>query len=135
MASNRVFKPKNAAAWQLKEKSRPLTVSSAPYTSPPKGFVTVQVVDVAINPIDWKMQDNAVFPLDYPAIFGMDIAGEIIEVGEGVDEFRVGQRVIAYVRSISLRAVDNRTDFVYSATHRATLPTTPRAVPSRSMLS
>ena len=84
MASNHLFKPNNVAAWQLKEKSRPLTVSSAPYTSPPKGCVTIQVVDIAINPIDWKMQDNAVFPMKYPAIFGMDVAGEIIEVGDGV---------------------------------------------------
>lgn len=102
MADNHLFKPKNAAAWQLKPQSRPLTVSSADYNSPPKGCVTVQVVDLAINPIDWKMQDNAVFKLDYPAIFGMDIAGEVIEVGEGVEEFRVGQRIIAYVLPFDL---------------------------------
>lgn len=101
MANNHLFKPKNVAAWQLKEKSRPVTVSSAPYTSPPKKHVTVKVIDIAINPIDWKMQDNAVFPLDYPAIFGMDIAGEVIEVGKEVEGIRMGQRVIAYVHFTS----------------------------------
>ena len=94
---NEIFKPKNVAAWQVKEKARPLVVSKAEYTSPPKDHVTVQVVDVAVNPIDWIMQDEALFEVDYPAVFGMDVAGEVVEVGEDVDDFRVGQRVIAYV--------------------------------------
>lgn len=63
-------KPKNAAAWQLEAKKRPVVVSSAPYTSPPEGYVTIRVIDVAINPIDWKVQESAVFELDYPAIVG-----------------------------------------------------------------
>lgn len=99
MSGNALFKPKNVAAWQLKAKERPLVVSSAPYTSPPKNHVTIKVVDVAVNPIDWLLQDQDVFQSKYPAIFGSDAAGEIVEVGEGVDDFRVGQRVIAYVHS------------------------------------
>lgn len=93
---NSIFKPKNVAAWQLKKKQRPLTVSSADYHSPPKGYVVVHVVDIAINPIDWIMQDEDLFEIRYPAVFGMDVAGEIMEVGDDVDDFRVGQRVIAY---------------------------------------
>lgn len=92
---NEIFKPKNVAAWQLKKDDKTLTVSKADYTSPPKDHVTIKVVDVAINPIDWIMQDDAPFEVDYPAVFGMDVAGEIQELGKDVDEFRVGQRVIA----------------------------------------
>ena len=42
--------------------------------------------------------------MEYPAIFGRDAAGEILEVGEDVTDFRVGQRVIAYAstRDLSL---------------------------------
>lgn len=91
-------KPKNVAAWALKANQRPLVVSNAPYYSPPKNYVTIQVFDIAINPIDTILQQNDVFGLRYPAILGSDVAGEIVEVGEGAeDEFRVGQRVIACV--------------------------------------
>ena len=93
---NEIFKPKNAAAWQLKEDDKTLTVSKADYTSPPKDHVTIKIVDLAVNPIDWILQDGAPgFGVEYPAIFGRDAAGEILEIGEGVDGFRIGQRVIA----------------------------------------
>ena len=88
--------PNNVAAWALKPKQRPLVVSSAPYTSPPKGHVTIQVIDIAVNPIDWIMQDQDLFQVKYPAVFGLDVAGEIVEVGEDVHDFHAGQRVIAY---------------------------------------
>ena len=43
------------------------------------------------------MQDADVFGLEYPTVFGLDVAGEIYELGDEVDDFHVGQRVIAYV--------------------------------------
>lgn len=88
-------KPHNTAAWALEPNSRPLVVSSAPYTSPPKQHVVIKVCCVAIDPIDWILQDNDFFGLKYPAILGLDIAGEIVEVGSGIDGLRAGQRVIA----------------------------------------
>ena len=93
---NEIFKPKNVAAWQLKAGDKTVTVSKANYTSPPKDHVTIKVIDVAVNPIDWILQeDGSGFGIEYPAVFGQDAAGEIAEVGEGVEEFRIGQRVIA----------------------------------------
>ena len=94
---NEIFKPKNVAAWQLKDGDRTLTVSKADYTSPPDDHVVIKVVDIAINPIDWILQSDPPeqFDVNYPAIFGRDVAGEIVEVGDGVDDFRPGQRVIA----------------------------------------
>lgn len=96
MSGNEIFKPHNVAAWALKEKQRPLVVDSAPYTLPPKNHVVVKVKDVAINPIDWIVQSDAAFELNYPNVFGLDVAGEIVEVGKGVEEFKIGQRVIAF---------------------------------------
>ena len=94
---DRLFKPKNVAAWQLKAEDKTLTVSNADYKSPPEDHVAVKVIDIAVNPIDWILQDDPPpnFDIDYPAIFGRDVAGEIEEVGENVGDFRVGQRVIA----------------------------------------
>jgi NADPH:quinone reductase-like Zn-dependent oxidoreductase len=85
----------NAAAWALRAKTRPLVVSSAHYKSPPPGYVAIKVHSVAVNPIDWIMQDQDVFQAKYPTIFGCDIAGTIEEVGADVRTMRAGQRVIA----------------------------------------
>ena len=91
-----ITRPKhNLAAWQLKPNKRPLVVGNAPYTSSPKDHVLIQVIDVAINPIDWILQENDIFGLKYPAILGDDVAGEIVEVGDGVEDLHAGQRVIA----------------------------------------
>lgn len=65
--------PKNVAAWALKPKQRPLTVASAPYTKPPAGHVVIKVYDVAINPIDWILQDDDIFGSKYPTVFGSDV--------------------------------------------------------------
>ena len=94
--SSQAESPKNVAAWALKAKSRPLIISNAPYALPPAGHLTIKVSAVAINPIDWIMQDSDLFNLCYPAIFGVDIAGEVVYVGDGVD-FGLGQKVIACV--------------------------------------
>ncbi|KAL5419641.1 hypothetical protein PMIN04_006817 [Paraphaeosphaeria minitans] len=87
--------PHNASAWALEPKTRPLVVSSAPYKSPPPGFVTIKVHSVAVNPIDWINQDQDVFKSQYPTIYGFDIAGTIEKVGEGVRLLQAGWRVIA----------------------------------------
>lgn len=96
-----VKRPKNVAAWALKAKQRPFVVSNAPYSPPAKGHIAIQVFDVAINPIDWIMQESDIFNLKYPNIFGTDVAGEIFEIGDDVKDFHVGQRVIAYVHEDS----------------------------------
>ncbi|KAM0710500.1 hypothetical protein Q7P35_002863 [Cladosporium inversicolor] len=93
--------PSNTAAWALKAKSRPLVVSSAPYRAPPPGHVAIKVHYVAINPIDWIMQDQDIFGAKYPAIFGSDLAGEIVQTGEGVVGLFVGQKVIAHAHGLS----------------------------------
>jgi NADPH:quinone reductase-like Zn-dependent oxidoreductase len=87
--------PKNAAAWILHAKERPLVVSSAPYTKPPKGHVVIKVYDVAVNPIDWTLQDSDLFKLQYPTILGSDVAGEVVDAAKDVNDFQIGQRVIA----------------------------------------
>ena len=93
--------PSNTAAWALKAKTRPFVVSSAPYRAPPPGHVAIKVHYVAINPIDWIMQDQDIFGAHYPAIFGSDLAGEVVQTGEGVVGLYVGQKVIAYVLTSS----------------------------------
>lgn len=54
---------------------------------------------MAINPIDWFIQDmgKMMFSwLKYPFILGMDVSGEVVEVGPGVTRFKIGDRVLGH---------------------------------------
>ena len=65
---------------------------------PGAGEVLVRVQAASLNPIDWKLRSGAakaIFPLSFPAILGRDVAGTVRELGEGVENFAVGDRVFA----------------------------------------
>lgn len=85
--------PKNQAAWLLKADT-PLQVGDAPMPTAGPGEIVVKNFAIAINPLDWHMQDAGVFIKQWPAIFGCDVAGEVYEVGSGTERFKKGDRVI-----------------------------------------
>src|SRR4051794_37223074 len=69
-----------------------------PDPKPGPGEVRVKLAATSINPIDWKLRSGharALMSLQFPAVLGRDLAGEVIELGEGVSHFRVGDRVLA----------------------------------------
>jgi NADPH:quinone reductase-like Zn-dependent oxidoreductase len=84
----------NQAAWIKEKQSKPLVVDQAYMYTPESGEVLIKNHAVSINPVDWVMQDAAIFPIPYPNILGTDVAGEIIKVGLGVTKFKKGDRVI-----------------------------------------
>lgn len=88
----------NNAAW-ITSKGARLTVDNAPYPTLEPGQVIIKNAAVAINPIDWKMQDFGVFVQSWPAILGCDVAGEVVEVGDGVTNIKKGQRVLGHAIS------------------------------------
>mgnify|MGYP000933084427 CR=1 FL=1 len=89
--------PQNEAAWITAPRQRPLQVSAAPYPKPGRGQLVIKNHAVAVNPVDWRVQDNGTFLQVYPNILGEDVAGEVVEVGERADNrFSKGDRVIAY---------------------------------------
>lgn len=58
--------------------------------------VLIQAWATSVNPIDWKIRSGARqndFPLQMPAILGMDISGVVISVGRQVRSFVPGDRV------------------------------------------
>jgi NADPH:quinone reductase-like Zn-dependent oxidoreductase len=90
--------PTNTAAWLKARNTRPLIVGPAPYTRPLPGQVVVRNHAVAINPVDWSLQVLGQFVLTflkYPLVPGGDLAGDVVEVGEGVTSLNVGDRVMA----------------------------------------
>lgn len=80
----------------LPKKQGDFEVASRSIPSPGVGQLLVKVQSAALNPVDYKIKDTGMFLTHYPAILGMDIAGIVEEVGEGVRNFRRGDRVIAH---------------------------------------
>jgi NADPH:quinone reductase-like Zn-dependent oxidoreductase len=69
-----------------------------PDPKPAPGEVLVAVRAASINPIDFKMRSGVAkqhFPVTFPAILGRDVAGIVRELGEGVKDFAIGDRVFA----------------------------------------
>ena len=65
---------------------------------PTASQILVKVEASAINPIDWKLLSGsfrAIMPVKFPAIPGFDLAGEVIDVGAAVTQFKIGDRIYA----------------------------------------
>ncbi|KAL2871249.1 zinc-binding alcohol dehydrogenase family protein [Aspergillus lucknowensis] len=90
--------PVNRAAWITAEKAYPLEVKEAPYTSPKDNEIVIRNRAIALNIVDYGRQllGAGLFPwTTYPAIYGTDVAGEVVEVGSAVaGRFKPGDRVV-----------------------------------------
>ncbi|GKT51086.1 dehydrogenase azaJ [Colletotrichum spaethianum] len=94
----------NYAAWQMAAKAPKLEVKEAPYSHPAASEILIRNYAVAINPLEPALQTLGpdLFPwLTYPQILGNDIAGEVAEVGPGVDAFKPGDRVVAHAINVT----------------------------------
>lgn len=66
---------------------------------PAPGEILVQVHGSSVNPLDCGMRAGMLQsfrPLPLPAVLGVDVAGEVVELGEGSTRFTPGDRVFAY---------------------------------------
>ncbi|MDN4524895.1 zinc-binding dehydrogenase [Fictibacillus fluitans] len=61
---------------------------------PGKGEILVQVHAVGLNPVDYKTATNGNPNWSYPHILGLDTAGVVAETGEGVTQWKKGDRVV-----------------------------------------
>lgn len=67
-----------------------------PDPKPGPGEVLIRVQAASVNPVDYKMRSGAAaerFPVTFPGILGRDFAGVVRELGEGVPNLKVGDRV------------------------------------------
>lgn len=78
---------------------KPLRVGEAPMPEPGPDDIIVQNHAVAINTIDPSQADTGFQIQKYPAVLGMDLAGEVHNVGSSVTRFKTGDRVIGHARS------------------------------------
>ena len=114
----------NKAAW-LPEKGARLKVDSADAYEPGPGEILVKNKAVAMNPVDFKVQDYGAFVESWPTILGCDLAGEVVALGEGVNDFAVGQRVLAHPLALETKKTANasfQNYTVVSAAATAPLP-------------
>ncbi|XP_028065292.1 quinone-oxidoreductase homolog, chloroplastic-like [Camellia sinensis] len=69
-----------------------------PVPAPKKKEVLIKIEAASLNPIDWKIQKGMLRPLypwKFPHVPGTDVAGEVVEVGSGVENFKAGDKVVA----------------------------------------
>jgi len=65
---------------------------------PSQGEVLVRVAASSVNPIDYKRRAGLTkdfYPLQFPSLIGVDLAGTVVKPGPRVEDFSVGDRVFA----------------------------------------
>src|SRR5258707_15668836 len=76
-----------------------LHVEEVATPEPGPGQIRVRVHAIGVNPMDGKIRSggmNAVFPTPLPAILGLEYAGTVDGLGEGVTDVRPGDRVVGW---------------------------------------
>lgn len=95
-----------------------------PMPQPAPGEVLVRVAAAGVNGLDWKIRDGLVkdvFQLPLPATLGLELAGEVVAVGDGVDGFVAGDRVFGALGGLGAYAS-------YVAAAASKLARTPAAI-------
>lgn len=80
----------------LREKGqwKEMKVEDIQKPEPQEGELLVEVHAVGLNPVDYKTATGGNSNWSYPHILGLDVAGVIAEVGEGVAKWKKGDRVV-----------------------------------------
>ncbi len=77
------------------------------------GEVVIDIVAATVNAADWKVRAGSYAPVKMPYVLGRDFSGVISALGEGVQDFRVGDAVFgvceagqegAYAEKIVMKA-------------------------------
>ncbi|XP_071720637.1 chloroplast envelope quinone oxidoreductase homolog [Rutidosis leptorrhynchoides] len=73
-----------------------------PVPTPGKCEILMKVEAASINPFDWKLQKGVARPMlprKFPYIPVFDVAGEVVEVGPEVKNFKAGDKIVSYLSS------------------------------------
>lgn len=78
-----------------------LVHTELPRPVPGEGEVLVRIRAAGVNPVDWKIREGWLkdfIPVQFPAILGWDMAGEVVANGFAARRFTPGEAVYAYAR-------------------------------------
>jgi NADPH:quinone reductase-like Zn-dependent oxidoreductase len=89
----------NQAAW-IDGQGKQLRVAEAEMPKAGADQVVIQNKCIAVNPVDWKIQDYGLFIQSWPNVLGTDSCGVIHEVGSNVKNFAKGDRVIGHCHGL-----------------------------------
>jgi len=62
------------------------------------GEVLIRVAASSVNPIDYKRRAGLTkdfYPMQFPSLIGVDVAGTVVKIGQGVEGFSIGDHVFA----------------------------------------
>jgi NADPH:quinone reductase-like Zn-dependent oxidoreductase len=92
------------------------------------GEVLVRVAASSVNPIDYKRRAGLTkdfYPMTFPGLIGVDLAGTVLKIGPGVEGFSAGDQVFAMadntyaelcvVKAASLAKVPKGLDLIQAA--------------------
>jgi NADPH:quinone reductase-like Zn-dependent oxidoreductase len=100
LASKVPYKEMNMKAVVVHQYGGPevLKFEDYPDPVPGPGEVLVRVAAASVNPIDYKRRAGLTkdfYPMQFPGLIGVDMAGTVVKIGPGVEGFVVGDRVFA----------------------------------------
>lgn len=75
------------------EKQAPFVLTTRSIPAPKAGEILVKLKAISLNPIDWKIQSSGYMVEKYPAVLGVDAAGEVVSIGDSVQGFEKGDSV------------------------------------------
>ncbi|KAJ4209959.1 hypothetical protein NW767_000239 [Fusarium falciforme] len=81
--------------YQSVKQGGPFALATVPKPKPEPTDVCIRIKAVALNPLDYKMLTRGEMVRSWPAVFGLDGAGIVEEVGDEVADFKPGQEVFA----------------------------------------
>jgi len=86
--------PTQQKALVLKEKQGDWGIEDVPVPKPGPGEILVKVKATGLNPVDWMIKEYGIFLTEFPAVLGLEAAGTVAVLGEGVTQFSVGDKVL-----------------------------------------
>ncbi|KAI1452020.1 GroES-like protein [Annulohypoxylon moriforme] len=108
-------------------KAQPLEVQERQTPKPGPDELLIEVKSVALNPLDCKTRDFGFAIAGYPAVFGSDVGGVVIQPGSEVsDIFKPGTRVAAFAPSFFVKGAPDHGAFqqrsIIPATNASPIP-------------
>ena len=78
-----------------------LQLEEVPDPRPGRGEVLIDVAACALNHLDVDVREGVSrFPVEPPFILGIEVVGRIAELGEGVEGWQVGERVMPFLMAM-----------------------------------